>query len=430
MSDKKRQHTNNEINLWSATSIGLGAMIGAGIFALIGIGVNIAGPYVYLAFIIAGVLALLTAYNMSKLAVAFPEKGGKVAYLNHAYKSKIVAGSLGVMTSLGYIIVTSLYARAFAEYGLALFGMEKNLLFIHALSSGVIVIFVVVNFIGARTVGNVGLITAVIQTIILVFFGIVGMMQMDTSHFQTTQPINIASIILVTGIIFMSYEGFGLVTNTAEDIKEPKKNLPKALYLSIIIVMVVYVIVNVAVVGNLTISEIIDAKEYVLAEAAIPIFGSMGFELMGIAALFSTASAINSTIYGPVYMAQETAEAEQLPQIFKRELWGDDSGWALLILGAIILIVTNTLNLQTIAETGSLIFLVIYTAVNFANFKMRKYTESNKYIIILGILSTLFAFISLAYFLLSRDVLSVYVFIGFTLFSIVFQIMYQSLREK
>ena len=430
MAEKKREHTNSEINLWSATSIGLGAMIGAGIFALVGIGVEIAGTHTYLAFIFAGILALLTAYNMSKLAVAFPNKGGKVAYINHAFQSKVLAGGLGVLTSLGYIIVTSLYARAFSEYGLALFGMEKNEMLVHILSSGVVVIFVVINFIGAKAVGNVGLITAAIQTIILLFFGFAGMMQMDTSNFEPASSMDMSSIVLVTGIIFMSYEGFGLVTNTAEDIKEPRKNLPRALYLSVIVVMFVYVIVNLAVIGNLSVPEIIDSKQYVLAEAAKPIFGSRGFELMGIAALFSTASAINSTIYGPVYMAQETAEANQLPSIFQKPLWGDDSGWALLILGSVILIVTNTLNLQTIAETGSLVFLVVYAAVNIANFRMREFTESNVIIIILGVISTIFAFFALAYFLLSQDGLSFYVFLGLTVFSFVYEWLYQVYRGK
>ena len=430
MSEEDKQHTNSQINLWSATSIGLGAMIGAGIFALVGIAVEIAGPHAYLSFIIAGFLALLTAYNMAKLSVAFPNKGGKIAYINHAYKSKVLAGGLGVVTSLGYIIVTSLYARAFAEYGLALFGMEKNLLLLHALSSGIVVLFIVINFVGARAVGNVGLITALIQTVILLFFGFAGLMQMDTSNFETSGEIDFSAIILVTGIIFMSYEGFGLVTNTAEDIRKPRVNLPRALYLSVIIVMIVYCVVNLAVIGNLSIPDIIDAKQYVLAEAAVPIFGERGFALMGVAALFSTASAINSTIYGPVYMAEETAEAKQLPQIFQRSLWGDDSGWALLILGTIILIVTNTLDMATIAETGSLIFLVVYTAVNVANWKMREFTESKAWLIILGIVSILFAFGTLTYFLLREQGLSVFVFIGLMLFAFLFQWIYQAYRKK
>lgn len=430
MSDKNDQQTNDQLSIASAIAIGLGAMIGAGIFALIGIAVELAGPYAFISFIIAGALAILTAYNMAKLAVVIPNKGGKVAYINHAFESPIITGGFSVLTIIGYIIVNSLYARAFSDYFLALIDMQNNELLSHFLISGIIILFVFINFFGARLVGKVGLATAIIQTAILLLFGLSGMLEVDVSNLQPNEKSSVANIILVTGIIFMSYEGFGLVANTASDIRKPRKNLPRALYISILIVMIVYTIVTIAVIGNLSIPAIIEAKEYVLAEAASPIFGSRGFALMGVAALFATASAINSTIYGPVYMAQETSKAEQLPKLIQKSLWGNSSGWALLIYGSCILITANLLDLSTIAETGSLIFLLIYLVVNIANFKMRKFTKSTSWIIILGIVAIVFGLITLIYFLQSERNLSFYIFLILVILSFGFQFFYQQIGRN
>ena len=409
-------------------AIGLGAMIVAGIFALVGVAVEITGPVAYISFILAGILALLTAYNVAKLAIAIPNKGGKVSFLNHCYDNDVFAGGLSIVTIIGYIIVNSLYARAFSEYLIAVSGFESNALNEHLIISSVIIFFLIVNFFGARLVGKVGLITAIIQTVILLVFGLSGSMQAEPGYLTPNEDSTIANIILVSGIIFMSYEGFGLISNTASDIRKPRKNLSKAIYISILIVIAVYLLVTISVIGNLDAEQIVNSKEYVLAEAAKPIFGAHGFLIMGIAALFSTASAINATIYGPVYMLQEISESKQLPSIVKKPLWRNKSGWAILIYGIGILLTANLLNLETIAETGSLIFLFIYLMVNIANYKMSDFTKSKKWIIILGVIATLFGLTSMLYFLVLEKNHSFFVFLGLLVLSFGFEWMFQRLK--
>lgn len=440
MKQNEQQHrepeqTKNLMSLWSATAIGMGAMIGAGIFALIGIAVELAGTYAYVSFILAGLLALLTAYSMSKLAAAFPKKGGTVSFLNKAFGKGSFSGSMNLLTCLGYLIVTSLYARAFGEYGLAMLGMEGSSWLLHLLSSGIVLLFVGINFSSAAVVGKAGLITTIVQTAILLLFGIIGVSKMEPNVIlQPESSPDISGIILCTGIVFMSYEGFGLVANTAEDIRQPKKNLPRSLYISVLLVMLVYALVNIAVVGNMPTSSILEAKEYVLAEAASIILGKNGFLIMGAAALFSTSSAINSTIYGPVYMVQATSEARQLPPFLQRGFAGHDAGVALALIGALILIASNTLDLSTIAETGSLVFLVVYAAVNFANFRLYKVTNSSRFISLFALLSTLFALGALGYFLNQENSRSLYVFFGIAAFTLLVQLinhfMQRNLQEK
>jgi len=414
------------MGMWHATSIGLGAMIGAGIFVLIGIGVDLAGPYTYISFLIGGGIALTTAYSVSKLAVVYPTKGGTVKYINVAYPNNIFNGTINVMTWIGYIVVTSLYARAFGEYTLALFGSEGNTLWLHLLGSAVLVVFVFINFLGAGAVGKAGLITALTQTAILVAFGITGLTTMKTSMLVSSDGMDIFQVLLVSGLVFMSYQGFALVANTAEDLRNAEKNLPRALILSVFVVMSVYLLVNIAVVGNLSVEKILEAKEYVLAKAAQPILGSIGFTILGVAAMFSTSSAINSTIYGPVYIIQEAAKSNQAPKLLTRALFGHPSGYALISTGFLVLAITNTFNLQSIAEMGSMIFLVAYTAVNYANFKLFKITKSKRWITVVAMAGTLTSLAALIIYLWQKSSLSLITFVGVAIACLVFEWLYQT----
>lgn len=427
---EKSNHQKKSMGLLSATSIGVGAMIGAGIFALLGIAVKMAGQMAYLSFIFAGIIAFLTAYSVSKLAVTFPSKGGRVTFLKEGLGRGVLSGGLNISMWVGYVIVTSLYARAFGEYGVALMGKPDNDIWLYILSSTIILIFVVINFFGASAVGKSELFVVGVKVIVLLVFGIAGFFTIELQRITPRIEFNIANIILAGGIVFMSYEGFGLVANTAEDISRPGKNLPRALFLSVAVVIVIYSLVALTVIGNMEVSEIIDAKEYVLAEAARPIIGSTGFTIMAIAALFSTASAINATIYGPVYMLQETAKIKQLPQLFTKKFLNHQSGYSLLITGSLVLIITNTLSLKRIAETGSLIFLLIYAAVNIANLRLHKKTNSKKWIIVCGIAGTVFAFGALLYYLTDEGNISVYVFTCIIAVGFAFQWIYQTFRKR
>ena len=421
--------SSKSMGLWSATSIGVGAMIGAGLFALIGIAVEITGQIAYIAFIIAGAVALLTSYSVSKLAVQFPSKGGPVEYLNKGYGKGMFAGGLNIIMWIGYIIVTSLYARAFAEYSAALLGLGENSIWLYIFGSTIVIIFVIINFIGASVVGASELLIVAIKVFVLVLFGILGLNTMDIQQFAITGDFDLGDLVLASGVVFMSYEGFGLVANTAEDVENPKKTLPRALFLSIIVVMIIYAMVSIAVIGNLSIQEILEAKEYALAEAAKPVMGPLGFTVMGVAALFSTASAINATIYGPVHMLQETAKARQISPFFTRKVFDHESGYALLATALIVLVISNLLNLDEIAETGSLIFLIIYTAVNTANLKLKKQTGSKPWIVWLGIVSTTFSFCILFYFQMLKASISGYLFLAIVLAGFAYQWFYQTYRK-
>jgi amino acid transporter len=420
---KRKQTHERTMGLWSVTSIGVGAMIGAGLFALIGIAVDIAGTFAFLAFVIAGFLALLTAYSVSKMAVNIPSKGGPVKYLNTAFGSGIFAGTLNITMYMGYLIVASLYARAFGEYTIALLNIPEGSFLLNVFISFIVILFVVINFFGARAVGKSELIIVAIKVSILILFVALGFSTVKAEQLPKLVNFDLGKLLMASGVVFMSYEGFGLIVNTAEDVMDPKKTLPKALFISVIFVILIYLLVSLVVIGNLSVPDILSAKEYALAEAARPVMGALGFTVMGIAAMFSTASAINATIYGPVYMLQEAAKSKQIPSIFIHERFHHSSGNALIITGVIIFIIANTLNLESIAETGSLVFLMIYTFINIANLKMYRQTDSKRRIIIPGIIGTGFSFCMLYYFQILNKTLTVYLFPAIILASFLLTIL-------
>jgi len=426
---RQRHPGSKGMGFWSSTSIGVGAMIGAGLFALVGISVDLTGKLAWLSFMIAGIFTLFTTYSVSRLAIRYPSKAGIVKYLNEAFPRGIAAGSMNVMMWIGYIVVTSLYARAFGEYGIALMGLEEHSIWMHLMISGVTLLFVSINFLGASVVGRSELFIVGIKVLILLAFGIIGLTTAEARSLNPGPEFDLGNLLLASGVVFMSYEGFGLVANTAEDIENPRKTLPRALYISVIVVMAIYLLVTVAVIGNLSVGQILEAKEYVLAEAAKPLLGSLGFVIMGIAALFSTSSAINATLYGPVHMLQETAKAGQAPELFEKPFRGHESGYALLITGALILLISNVLNLEAIAETGSMIFLIIYFMVNLANFKLRKETGSHPVLVLVAAGSMLVALCILIYHELTHKGLSVYILLAVTLLAFAYQWIHRKLNS-
>ena len=174
-------------------------------------------------------------------------------------------------------------------------------------------VFTGVNLIGAKVVGRSETFIVVVKLLILFLFAGAGLFFIQPKYLAPELWPPATGILFGAGVLFIGYEGFGLVANAAEDMDNPRKLLPKALYLSVIIVILIYVAVSVAVVGNLDIHSILRAKDYALAEAAKPFLGDFGFRLIAVGALFSTASAINATLFGAANVSYVIARDGRTP---------------------------------------------------------------------------------------------------------------------
>jgi len=369
------------ISLFEAISIGVGGMIGAGIFSILGIAGQTAGTGVWISFIIAGMIALLCAYSYARLGVTYPSAGGPVEFLVQGYGGGVLSGGLNLLLWVGYILALALYARAFGGYAATFFPSAASPFLPRALGTGIILIFAGVNVVGAKAVGRSELAIVVTKVLILLLFAAAGIFFASRQVVAPSTWPPLSTILLGSGVVFLAYEGFGLITNAAEDMSSPRKTLPRALYLSVIFSMFVYVVVSLAVLGNLSIPAIVDAKDYALAAAARPFLGDLGFRLITIAALFSTSSAINATLYGGANVSYAIARNGELPRFFERKLWGR-SPEGLLITTGLVIVFTNAFGLEGIAMMGSASFLIIYGAVNTAHLRLLHRTGARRSLVL------------------------------------------------
>lgn len=371
------------IGYWSAVSIGIGGMVGGGIFAVLGLAVNLSHGGAPIAFVIAGLVALVTAYSYSKLSVTFPSSGGTVEFLNQGLGTGILTGGLNILLWISYVVMLSLYSSAFGSYGATFFPQDDQVFWKHALTSLVIVSFTLLNVLNAKVVGKSEEVIVLIKIIILVVFVIVGFwsINFDSLHPSTWN----APITLVAGgmIIFLAYEGFELIATTADDVKNPKSVLPKAFYTSVLFVIGLYVMVSIVTVGNISVDKIVESRDFALAESAKPFLGEIGFVVIAIAALLSTSSAINATLYGASRISYIIAKTGELPHNLERNIWKKPIE-GLIITSVLTLVIANLFDLSSIAMMGSAGFLLIFAAVNVANFRLHKKTFSKKWISLIG----------------------------------------------
>ncbi|OIQ36938.1 MAG: amino acid transporter [Bacteroidetes bacterium MedPE-SWsnd-G1] len=389
---------NKKIGLKEAISIGIGGMVGGGIFAVLGLAVSLAKGGTPIAFLIAGILALITSYSYVKLSLSFPDRGGTVKFINQGFGKSIFSGGINNLLWISYIIMLALYASAFGSYAPNLFELAGDkIIDTHIYASSIIILATAINYYSISVVGKIESYAVIIKLVILLSFVAIGLYglignpnlnQLVVSNWET--PIH-----LIAGgmVIFVAYEGFELIANAAPDIINPKKNIPKAYFYSVIFVILLYIIIAIVTLGSLPFDEIATAEDYVLAEAAKPMLGEVGFTIITIAALISTFSAINASLYGGSRVSYEIAEDDELPHELTNKLWNQPIG--LLITAIATLIITNTLNLESISTAGSVGFLLIFAIVNYVGFKLSKEIKANKIITLLGFISCSIALIIL-----------------------------------
>jgi amino acid transporter len=416
----------DSIGLREAVAIGIGGMVGGGIFSVLGLSVQISGPGAYLSFVLGGIISFLTGYSYAKLAVKFPSRGGTVEYLNRAFGVGTLSGTLNMLLWVGYIVTLSLYAFSFGSYAASLMPGAFDF-WRHFFSSFVIVLFTALNVMGAGIVGRAEDVMVYTKLLILSFFCVTGLFTMNAGSVAPTSS-NLSSIVLAGAIIYVAYEGFELVANAAADLREPQKNLPRALYISIGAVTVLYILVALVAVGNLSVQQLTADAEFALAAAAKPFLGQAGFVLIAAAAIISTASAINATLYGAAKNAYVMAKEKELPVELERLIW-DRPIEGLLITGAATLIIANAVNLENISTMASSSFLVIFSFVNLANIKLRKETGSRAWLSFLGFIGCAGSFGTVFVYSIQHNLGGVLFLVGMLAVSFVVEIGYELLGK-
>jgi amino acid transporter len=381
--------TNKKISLSSAVLMGLGGMIGAGIFVLMGQAGALAGSAVWISFLIAGIIAILTGYSYGKLGARYPSAGGVIEYLIQGFGSGVFSGSVSILYYFAQIISISMLAVSFGIYGAPLlFGADASPFITSMMGSVLLVAVTLVNFIGSKTVTKIESLIVAINIIILMIFTLPALTEIDFKLLAPSTYPNSKLILSSLALTFFAFTGFGVIANTAGDIENPKKNLPKAMILSIGLVAILYIANAIAVYGTLPVDKVIAAKNTALAVAAEPVLGHFGFILVSISAMLATTSAINATLYGTTNQTYLLAKDGKLPRAFEHRMWKQGTE-GLAITTAIALILSNTLNLTAIASLASVTMLIVYLFVNIGHLRLIKETGAKFYLILLAVLTTL-----------------------------------------
>ena len=365
----------DKLDLKAVIAMGVGGMVGGGIFAVLGLAIAVGGHAAPAMFGLGGVIALLTGLSYAKLGLAFRSAGGSFTYLEHAFRHRNIAGVAGWLLLAGYIGTLGLYSYTFGSYGSAMLGGEAGAhpTMHHVLSSAVLLVFMAVNLYSVSAAGRGEVVIVSIKIAILLLFGVIGLFSLRADHVLPVFDKGVAGAVMAAGLIFVAYEGFELIPNAIEDMHNPERNLGRGLVISIAIAIVIYVFVSLVAVGNLTARQVREHGEYALAVAAQPVLGRGGFLLIGLAALLSTASAINATLFGTARLSMVMARDDALPKVFSfRERRRPIPAVALVIITVVTLAFVNLADLAVISSFASATFLTIFAAINFSAFRLRK----------------------------------------------------------
>lgn len=336
----KKQNKTGSIGVVGATAIGVGGMMGAGLYTLLGLAANSAGVWPPVSFLIGGIVAAFSVYSYSKLGMKYPDRGGAAKFLLKEFGDGLLAGGMNVFQYIGWIIAMALYATGFAEYACQLLGKSSSGWLGKAISIGIVIVVVAINIMGSKQVARAQTAIIAFELLILLSFVAVGLTKLHVPTITSSNSGNIVGILSAAGLLYVTYEGFGVVTNAAGSMVNPKKQLPQALFFSLGIVMVIYIVASVVVVMTLGVQGAVANQGHVLATAGKLVLGN----------------------------------------------------WGLFITSLIVCIFVVIFPLSAVGEMASLAFLLVYAMVNLGHLRIAGQTGAKRWILICSVVLNLALF--------------------------------------
>jgi len=315
---KKAPKLKRRVSLFGVTVYGVGNVLGAGIYALIGEVVGITGNLSWLAFVLASITGALTGLSYAELSAMYPKSAAEFVYTEEAFKIRILSFLLGWIIIFSGILSAATVALGFANYLAALIGIPSIILTV-ILAAILIVILSLVNFIGIKASTWTNILFTFIEAAGLILIIIIGIPHFGSVNYLEL-PIGSSFTVVFSAValIFFAYIGFEDIANIAEEVKNPTKNLPKAIIYSIIITTILYCLTAISIVSILPYSEIADSPAPLNAVTTV-VLGPIGGIIMSFIALFATANTVlimmivtSRMMYG---MARDKALPEGLSKI-------------------------------------------------------------------------------------------------------------------
>jgi amino acid transporter len=417
------------LSLLDATMVGMGAMIGAGIFVLTGLAADMVGPGAILVFALNGVVTAFTGLCYAELASAIPKSGGGYAFVREVFSGP-TSFLMGWMLAFAYMIAGALYALGFASnfvefVHLYWTGLPHGSPWTIVYALAVIGALVVLNALSTAASGGAETAVTIVKIIILLIFSAFGAAAVDLGNFEPfiAEDSTALSLLPAMGLTFIAFEGYDLITTVTEEVENPRENIPKAIFISLVATVAIYLLVVFVAVGTLGAERLGAAGETGIAAAAenfmppIPILGN-GAALIVFGAVFSTLSALNAVVLASSRVVFAMGRENQLPdpigQISAR--YGTPIA-SVAVCALVMLISVTLLPIQQVGRVSSFFFLISFVVVNYSVIRLRRQRpnmqrpfEMPLYPVVpaLGILLNLV----LSYFLLRDDPVTLVIGLG------------------
>jgi amino acid transporter/nucleotide-binding universal stress UspA family protein len=382
-------HLSREMGLWDAALIGVGAMIGAGIFVLTGIAAGVAGPGLIITFSLNGFVALLTAFSYAELGSCFHDAGGGYLWVKEGLP-KWNGFLSGWMSWFAHAVACSLYALGFGAYfelvlrefhiSLPQWGFFSPQKLLAALAA---VAFAYVNVRGASETGKVGNFVTLAKVLILIVFIVLGLgVIFQTPSWRTAftpfLPYGWGGVFKAMGLTFIAFQGFEVISQCSEEIRNPKKNIPRAVFLSLAIVIPIYLLVAFTAIGTVRAegmtpwAYLASHKETALVKVAETFFVGGGIMLL-VGGIISTMSALNATVFSSSRVAFAMGRDRNFPAFFGR-VHPRNRTPHLSILFSLFIVVTMAVSfpIEDVASAADIMFLLLFLQVNITLIRLRK----------------------------------------------------------
>ncbi|MBU3609504.1 amino acid permease [Polynucleobacter wuianus] len=391
---KKESKKTAGISLFSATALGIGGMMGAGLFSLLGTASAHAGSHIPLAFLLGALAASFSVYSYAKLGATFPSSGGAATFTVMSFGPGVISGGLNIFQYIAYLIAAALYAAGFSEYANTLLGGNLTSLEVKIVGAVIVILCTGINLLGTNIVGKAEMLAIGFVTLALLLFSVEGIHVANIGAFHFSGW-SLNGIAIATGILYINYQGFGVVTNSSNAMREPQKELPLAMFSALILVTIAYVLVSTAAILLLSPTQMAIYNGHVLADAAQIVSGKTGFVVIGASALLACAAALNATIFAASNIAADMAHKNSVSKALGDSVLKTEFR-ALTVSAFLVIALVLAFPLDVVGKMASLAFLLVYAAITYGHIRVRKQTGAKLWplwaaiVINLSLFTTLF----------------------------------------
>ncbi len=387
---KYLHHRKANLSLIELIAIAVGGMVGGGIFSILGIAASLIGFLTPLAIILGGLIAMIAAYAYVKLGVYYKDEGATYAFIKRTFpKDRIFASVIGWFVVFGYISTLSLYAYTFASYAISNTHFADNIWIRKAVAWTILLVFMTINLISVKGMGRIEDLMVYTKMILLFFVSVLLITHGETSFktfieqmIRDVENSTALQILIVSSVTFVAYEGFQLVINAVNEMTNPDKNIPRAIYGAIITVIIIYVVLATGALFSIPIQNLIHDKEYALAAGASKVIGKPGEWLVIFSALLATSSAISGTVFGSSHQMASIAEDGYMPRFLAKRNQNNIPYVAIISMTFFASMLILIGGLRLILEFGSVTFLLVSLLVAYTNYKIKNKTNSSTFLAI------------------------------------------------